>query len=113
MQCKLESFQLKNYNLTLNNSNDPLDRASSSAANFIFPGLDKNKKELNGYHSTEGLNILLSQINTDKNKLLKLINKKIFKNKLKSEILQNFIKETDNKNLTGNILHIDYLNIFH
>jgi hypothetical protein len=112
VQCKLESFQLKNYNLTLNNSNDPLDRASSSAANFIFPGLDKNKKDLNGYHSTEGLNILLSQINTDKNKLLKLINKKIFKNKLKSDILQNFLKETDNKNLIGNILHIDYLKHF-
>lgn len=112
IKCNLESLQLKIYNETLKNSDDPLDRASSSAANFIFPGLSNNKKELTGYHSTEGLNKVLSQLNNDKSKLLKLINKKLFNNKLKQNVLQNFMVENDKKNLTGSILHLDYLKHF-
>lgn len=112
VKCQLEKFQLVNYKLTLNKSNDPLDRASSSAANFIFPGLDTNKKKIIGYHSTDGINIVLSQINTDRNKLLKLINKYIFKNKLKKDVLQDFINENENKNMTGQILKLDYLKHF-
>lgn len=112
VKCKLENLQLKIYTETVKKyTDDPLDRASSSAANFVFPGLD-NKKNLTGYHSTEGLNKILTQLNTDKTKLLKLINKEIFKNKLKNDVLQNFMIETDKKNLSGNILHLDYLKNF-
>jgi hypothetical protein len=38
----------------------------------------KEKNDLFGYHSTEGINIVMSQINTDGDKLRSMINKKLF-----------------------------------
>lgn len=112
IRCKMEQFQLDIYKKAAENYDDTLDRGASSAANFIFPGLTMDRKKLTGYYSTDGMNKLVSQINSDKNKLLKLINKEIFKNKLKKDVLNNFIYENDKKSISGKILHVDYLQHF-
>jgi hypothetical protein len=112
IKCFMEPFQLDTYKETTKNFDDTLDRASSAAANFVFPGLSKDKKELIGYYSTEGINNVVAQINTDGAKLRSLINTHIFKGKLSRDEEDNFIFENDKKNITGLILKLQYLKPF-
>jgi len=110
VRCEMKKFQLKYYLDATKNFDDKLDRASSAAANFVYPSLD-SEGNLKGVYSTEGLNRLLAQLK-NKEQLIKVINKKIFEEKIKKEDLGNFINETENKNITGNILKLDYLKYF-
>jgi len=112
MKCYMEPFQYKTYIETTGNFEDTLDRASSAASNFVFPGLSKDRTDLLGYYSTEGMNTVLSQINTDGNKLRALINKNLFNGKLSKGEEENFILESENKNITGLILKLPYLKTF-
>ncbi len=112
VRCMMEKFQLKYYKNTKANVDDTLDRASSSAANFVYPGLSSNNRELNGFYSADGLNKIISQISTNKKELIQLINKNIFKGKIKKDDIDNFIDINENKNITGNILHLNYLKPF-
>jgi len=112
IKCFMEEFQYKTYLETTKNINDKLDRASSSAANFVFPGLNKEKNDLCGYHSLEGINIVMSQINTDGEKLNNMINKKLFNGKLSKEVENNFLLINEKKNLSGYILKKEYLRYF-
>ena len=112
VKCFMKPFQYATYLETTKNFVDTLDRASSSAANFVFPGLNKSKNELLGYHSTEGINMVISQLETDGNKLRSLINKELFNNKLKKEEEENFILPSANKLISGLILKKQYLKYF-
>ena len=110
VKCNMEDFQLKCYVEATKNFDDKLDRASSAAANFVYPCLDNNGN-LKGVHSNEGLVRVLSQLK-NKEDLIKAINKQLFGGQIKKEDLGNFINETENKNITGNILKLDYLKHF-
>lgn len=112
IKCFMEPFQLNTYIETTKNFNDTLDRASSAASNFVFPGLNKDKTDLEGYYSTDGVNTVLSQLNTDGTKLRSLINKKIFDGKLSNAEEENFIFENDKKSIGGLILKRPYLKKF-
>ena len=106
----MEPFQLKTYEITSKNTDDTLNKSSSAASNFVFPGLDG--KNLIGLYSTDGLNKLLSTISTNKDDLIKLINKKLFNNKIPKNDEANFIIPTENKTISGKILNIKYLKPF-
>ncbi len=110
IKCNMEDFQLKCYLDATKNFDDKLDRASSAAANFVYPSIDTNGN-LKGVHSNEGLTRVLAQLK-NKDDLIKAINKKLFGGTIKKEDLGNFINETENKNITGNILKLDYLKYF-
>lgn len=112
IKCYMSDFQYNAYHETTNNFEDTLDRASSAASNFVFPGLNKNKDKLIGYYSNEGLITILSQLTNDSNKLKSMINKELFDNKLSSDEENNFIIENNKKNISGLILKLDYLKIF-
>ena len=112
VQCMMEPFQLTTYIKTTENLDDTLDKASSAASNFVFPGLDSTKKELLGYYSTDGMTTLLSQLNTDGPKIRSLINIKLFSGKLTKGEEDNFILENDKKNITGLILKMPYIKKF-
>ena len=112
IKCFMEKFQYDTYIETTKNFDDTLDRASSAASNFVFPGLSKDKTDLIGYYSTEGMNTVVSQLNTDGAKLRSLINKKIFEGKLSKGEEENFIFENDKKNITGLILKMQYIKKF-
>jgi hypothetical protein len=112
INCFMEPFQYKTYIETTAKFDDTLDRASSAASNFVFPGLDKDRIKLLGYYSTEGMNTVLSQIQTDGNKLRSLINKELFGGKLSSGDEENFILESESKNITGLILKSQYIKFF-
>ena len=75
IKCYMNKFQYDTYIETTHKFKDTLDRASSSASNFVFPGLDKARENLIGYYSTEDLNTILSQLQNDGDKLRELINK--------------------------------------
>ena len=112
IKCFMEQFQLNTYIKTTESLDDTLDRASSAVSNFVFPGLNKEKTELEGYYSADGMNIVLSQLNSDGDKLRKLINKTIFNGKLSKEEEDNFILESTKKNITGLILKNPYIKKF-
>lgn len=112
VQCFMNDFQLETYKRTERDFDDSLDRKSSAAANFVFPGLDKDRKELMGLFSTDGISKILQQLAGDKKKLINLINKEIFKNKITKDDLIDFIKEGENKNITGALYKLEYLKHF-
>ncbi len=112
IQCKMNDFQHKAYLKTKDNTEDSLDKNSVAAANFVFPGLNKEKTEIIGYYSTEGINTILSQLASDGPKLRSLINKQLFNSKLSKEDESNFIIENDKKNIKGLILTLEYLKYF-
>ncbi len=112
VKCFMEPFQYNTYIETTRNFDDTLDRASSAASNFVFPGLNKDKNDVQGYYSTEGMNTVISQINNDGAKLRSLINKKIFGGKLTKGEEDNFIFENEKKNITGLILHQKFIKPF-
>ena len=112
VQCYMNEFQLKTYNETITTYEDTLDRKSSAVANFTFPGLSVNKKDIIGYYSTEGINLIKSQLKTNGSLLLNKINKKFFNSKIKSDDEKNILYESNNKILTGYILKKEYLKNF-
>jgi hypothetical protein len=121
IQCLMEKFQYNTYSIAeklafntgdKNTKTDSLFKAASASANFVFPGLDQKRKNLMGYYSTDGVTKVLSQLNTDKNKLFKIINKTIFKNKINTKDLENFMYENEKKGLSGLILNLKYLKYF-
>jgi len=112
IKCFMNEFQYKVYLKTEENLDDTLDRTSSAAANFVFPGMNDDKNNVEGYFSTEGLNTVLQQLNSDGNKLRGLINKYILNNQLSRVEEENFMIESEDKNITGNILKLEYLKYF-
>ena len=110
VQCFMEKFQLETYKKTEEEFKDGLDRKSSAAANFVFPGAENNK--LKGYFSSGGINKVLGQLDMNQKDIIKVINKDLFKNKISKSDLENFIKIGENKNVVGNILKLDYLKHF-
>jgi len=110
VKCFMEDFQYNGYLASKQNLEDTLDRGSLAAANFVFPIIDDTK--LIGHSSLEGINILISQVNEHYDKLMGLINKTIFKNKLSPDILKNFIVVNDKKNISGLILKLKYIKHF-
>lgn len=112
IKSKMLPFQLETYKKANENFDDTLDRASSAAANFVFPGLSDDKKNLTGYYSNDGVNKLITLLKNNKTKLFKLINKNIYRNKLNKSTLDKFISVSDSKKISGFILHLDYLKDF-
>lgn len=112
VKCMMHPFQLTTYLKASKDFDDALDRAASSAANFVIPILNKEKTKIIGTYSSDGISKLLSQLSADKNILLNLINKDIFNNKIPKNDLNNFIVETNRKTFGGDILKLDYLKIF-
>jgi len=112
VKCMMEPFQLESYENTVKNFDDSLSKTSSAAANFVFPGLDTTKKKIIGYYSTDGISRIVSQLTNEKDNLLKLINKQIFKGKLSKEEERNFMRDTETKTINGLILNLKYLKYF-
>ena len=112
IKCYMHKFQYDTYIKTKENIEDTLDRTSTAAANFVYPGLNESRNDIMGYYSTEGIINIIAQLSMDGNKLRSLINKKLFNNKLTQNEENNFILSNENKNITGLILNLKYLKMF-
>ena len=109
IRCKMEPFQQKLYNYVSTNAKDALDRGTSSVCNFVFPILNKNKNDIESSYGENGLNIIKSNLKTDKELFLKLLNRKFFNGKISN---LNSILDIINNSITGLILKKDKLKIF-
>ena len=112
VRCKMDKFQDETYDNTKTEVDDSLERSSSAVSNFVFPTLNNSKSKIIGTYSTDGLNRFLATFKNYKTETLNKINKQIFNGKIKKEDLNNFIVETDNKSISGNILNLKYLEKF-
>lgn len=103
-------FQQALYDKTSHDFDDVLDRSMSAVANMAFPGLTKNKDDIEGYYGIEEMNFVKDQIKISGDLLNKKINEKLFNNKYKNQELITLSK--DGKNITGKIFEIPHLKLF-
>lgn len=109
MRCKMLSFQKKVYYTAIRSSDDTLDRKSEAVANFAFPVLSSDHKEIEGAYGREGINIVRNQLKINQ----ELINKKIAHEILNIEYTNDllYIAE-DGRTIAGKILKLEYLKHF-
>ena len=77
-RCFMNDFQLKTYTNILDEFADTLDRKSQSAANFVFPALTPDKKDIEGVIGEEGINNLRNQLKSNRQLVLNKINQTFF-----------------------------------
>lgn len=108
-RCKMLEFQHKVYDSAIIDEGDSLDKKSSAAANFVFPGLSKDRKEIVGYYGHAGLEIVKNQLKSSYEQLNKKIATDILKNEKETDVIY---LSPDNKTITGKILKMPYLKLF-
>ncbi len=112
-RCVMGDFQFNAYEKAKAQAieeADSLDRKSEAVANFVFPGLDEDRKKLIGLYGREGLNTLKNQLKNHYEKINKMIGTEILKIEKPNEEFININDKT--KNITGAILKKEYLKYF-
>jgi DNA polymerase III delta prime subunit len=108
IRCKMLPFQNEIYEQVVAVADDTLDRRSEAVANFAFPGLSNDKKELIGYFGREGLEVVKNQLKTHYD----LINKKVASDILQTDETDLITLTDDGKTITGKILKYKNLKYF-
>lgn len=109
-RCNMLKFQRDTYDKAiLENEEDTLDRKSEAVANFVFPGLSSDRKELIGYYAGEGLGIVKNQLKVNSDLINKKLSMLLFGNENERDLM--YITE-DGRSITGKILRIPYLKYF-
>jgi superfamily II DNA or RNA helicase len=112
-RCIMDKFQYEAYEaakkLAIEEA-DALDRKSEAVANFVFPGLDDDRKKLIGLYGREGLNTLKNQLKNHYEKINKMVATDILGISKPNEEFININENT--KNITGAILKKQYLKYF-
>jgi DNA polymerase III delta prime subunit len=112
IRCKMNKFQKITYdNVAKINIDDTLERSTSSVANIAFPVLSKDKIKIEGSKGEEGINIVKSNLKTNKDIYLKKLNEVFFDGKIKN--VEEIVYESMNtESITGLIYKKEYLNLF-
>ncbi len=109
IRCEMNDFQKQIYETAVKETDDSLDRRSEAVANFAFPGLTTNRKNVTGYYGREGIDILKNQIRSNYELLNKKIASDILDNVEDSDLL--YLSE-DGKKISGKIFNEKYLKNF-
>jgi hypothetical protein len=109
IQCKMLPFQRNAYNTAVHESDDTLDRRSEAVANFVFPCLSADRKELVGCYGREGLNLIKNQLKISYDQVNKKIATDIFKKEMDPDLI--YVTQ-DGKTISGKILRIENLKVF-
>ncbi|ARF09230.1 SNF2-like helicase [Catovirus CTV1] len=110
IKCKMMPFQKQVYDIAVKSvADDSLDRKSEAVANFAFPSLGSDRKELVGVYGREGINTVRNQVRSNYDQLNKKIAYEIIKDKDETDLI--YMTE-DGKTVTGKILHMKYLKNF-
>lgn len=112
IQCRMLPFQKKIYDEAVRVQDDTLDRRSEAVANFAFPGLSPERKEITGYYGREGINILKSQLKTHGELLNRMIATEILGKEGESQEGDLLYFTEDTRTITGNILKMENLQHF-
>ncbi|CAH6420051.1 NTPase [uncultured virus] len=113
-RCFMLPFQLEVYRYVVESTNDSLDRRSEAAANFVFPGLPKDKlsTEIEGYYGIEGISDVRNQLKNHARAVGQRLAKTVLAD-YKIEDPASLIYLTDNnKVISGDIFNILYLKYF-
>ena len=113
-RCFMLEFQLKTYKRVVETQDDSLDRTSEAVANFVFPGLPKNKADrgIEGYYGIEGINEIRSQLRTQSEALCKRIASTVLASYDIMDIPSLMYLTENNKRISGDIFHETYLKNF-
>ena len=103
VRCQMSTFQQNSYDRVKINTDDPLERGSSSAANIVFPGLSKDKKFIDGYYGEEGVNVVRSNLKTNKIEYLNKLNQMFFGGKIKN--VEDIIYNSNNKEILDEVVN--------
>lgn len=110
MRCFMMKFQRETYDKAiLENEEDTLDRKSEAVANFVFPGLSSDRKELVGYYAGEGLGLVKNQIKVNGDLLNKKISQLLFGHDKEKDLI--YVTD-DGRSITGKILRMPHLKYF-
>ena len=108
-RCFMSKFQRALYDKTKIESEDALDRKAEAVANFVFPCLTPDKKELTGCSGNEGLLLIKNQLKLYGDILNKKIGIEIFNSDKETDLIQ---LTPDGSSVTGKILKSPYLKTF-
>jgi hypothetical protein len=109
IRCKMLPFQQKIYDNAVRIADDSLDRKSEAVANFAFPGLHLESKELTGFYGKDGISVIKNQLKSNYDLLNKKIASEILQNKDISDLI--YLTE-DGLNITGKIMKFEYIKNF-
>ena len=110
IQCTMKPFQREVYDRVVTQIDDSLERKSEAVANFVFPGLGKDRKKIIGHYGTEGISILKDQIQSYYELLNKEISKQVLK--VKDGDVEDNIYLSENNRISGNIMKYENLENF-
>ncbi|MEM0354096.1 MAG: DEAD/DEAH box helicase family protein [Thermoplasmata archaeon] len=113
VRCYMLPFQLKTYKNVISTLDDSLERTSQAVANFVFPGLSKNREEeIEGYYGIEGLNIIKNQLKNNPNTVTRKIASTILSEYNIRYPLNLLYLTENNKMISGDIFGEEYLKYF-
>jgi len=78
IKCSMLKLQQDTYDKAIKEQNDSLDRKSEAVANFVFPILSADKKEIVGSYGREGLQQLKNQLKSNAEQLNKKLSKLLY-----------------------------------
>ena len=110
IRCYMSKFQRTTYdNAEKESAEDSLDRKAEAVANFVFPGLSEDKKELKGYYANNGLALVKNQLEINGDIINKKLSMLLFGTSDEENLLVN---SSDGKSISGRILKSPYLKYF-
>ena len=114
IRCYMLPFQLVAYRGVIESEEDRLDRISEAVANFVFPGLSREKtnRKLIGFYGIEGVNEIRSQLKNNAEQICEKTAATVLAD-YKIKDISSLIFLTDNsKVVSGDIYSIKYLKHF-
>jgi superfamily II DNA or RNA helicase len=113
-RCYMEPLQAKTYKMVVDTLDDSLDRTSGAVANFVFPGLpkDKNSKGIEGYYGIEGINEIKNQLRNNSEALNKRIASTVLAQYDIKDVSSLIYLTDNNKIISGDIFLEKYLKYF-
>jgi superfamily II DNA or RNA helicase len=114
IRCIMLPFQLKTYMTVVEVQDDSLDRRSEAAANFVFPGLPRNKEDkgLEGYYGITNIADIKSQLKNNADVLTKRIASTVLKDYDIKDPASLMYLTDNNKIISGDIFKEEYLKHF-
>ena len=113
-RCYMLPFQLDVYKKVVDITDDSLDRRSEAVANFVFPGIPKEKstKGIEGYYGIEGISNVKNQLKNNPQAITERIASTVLSEYDISEPSNLLYLAENNRVLTGDIFDAKYLKHF-
>lgn len=114
IRCLMLDFQLATYHQVVTTLDDSLDRSSEAAANFVFPGLSRDRAgaKIVGYYGIEGIHEIQAQLKSNADNLNRQIAAQVLGDKNIKDGMTLMYLTNNNKTISGDVFHEKYLQYF-